>query len=99
MVVFILKKYDNNIDKNYFIYKRHIKCKIHNSDTCECTLNVTKEELKRNIRNSLDFYKICTSFFMVDNKKLYYINIKNKVDIIYCYNYNYNNYNNYNNKL
>lgn len=76
----MIKKDDH--PKNYFILKRHSKCTIHNSNICSCKLNITEKEFQDEIRKSINFYKICSTFYEIINGKLVYISVKTKIDII-----------------
>ncbi|ORX42813.1 hypothetical protein BCR36DRAFT_242089, partial [Piromyces finnis] len=71
-----------NCPQEYFIFKRHEKCMIHQSFSCPCTLNISIETFYKNIRKSIDFYKISSSFFEIVNNKLLYINISSKIKLV-----------------
>ncbi|OUM63859.1 hypothetical protein PIROE2DRAFT_9528, partial [Piromyces sp. E2] len=56
-VYYIIKRAGNK-PTNYFIYKRHEKCLIHNSISCGCKLNdYVRENLLQNIDVGINVYK------------------------------------------
>ncbi|ORX57108.1 hypothetical protein BCR36DRAFT_319149 [Piromyces finnis] len=46
--------------------------------------------MKLDIRESLDFYKICSSYYVFNQRKLHYINAVSKINMIYIYSNNKN---------
>jgi len=75
---------------SYFIFKKHSKCLKHNSTVCGCLLNMTKEELNLSIRNSINLYIVCSSYFKISDKKVVYIGTATKIKYL---NYSYKNIN------
>eukprot|EP00833_Pecoramyces_ruminatium_P015546 jgi/Orpsp1_1/1189578/evm.model.d7180000073013.1 len=54
---------NKNESNFYFIYKIHELCQVHNSTSCGCKLNMTKEYVLYNIDNYISIYKICSNFY------------------------------------
>ena len=81
--IYIIIKGKGNDSTNYFIYKKHELCEKHNSTSCSCKLNMTDVELSNSIRNSIIFYKICTTFYEIINGKIIYIDNELKIAILY----------------
>ena len=63
-----ITKRGNDI-KNYF-FRRHDLCKIYNSYTCGCKLNIPKDEQIQQIQQSIDIYKACSALYIISYKKL-----------------------------
>jgi len=47
----------------YFICFRHEKCQLHNSSTCGCKINLTKENIEQQSKRYIALYKTCSSTF------------------------------------
>ncbi|ORX64425.1 hypothetical protein BCR32DRAFT_273116 [Anaeromyces robustus] len=70
LTVFILFSWDKvyYILKNqgddptiYFIYEKHELCTIHQSTSCGCKLNISKDILLVKITQSINYYTLCSS--------------------------------------
>jgi len=68
-IYYVITKRGNDV-KNYFLFRRHDLCKIHNSYTCGCKLNIPKDEQIQQIRKSIDIYKACSTLYIISHKKL-----------------------------
>ena len=74
---------DKGNDPNtYFLFKRHEKCLIHDSYTCGCILEQTKEDLISTIYKFIDYYKFCSTLFVIENGKVKFMNIKTKLKLL-----------------
>ncbi|OUM63850.1 hypothetical protein PIROE2DRAFT_9519 [Piromyces sp. E2] len=67
-VYYIIKKKGDETN-TYFIYKRHQHCTIHNSYTCGCKLNETKENIRFNTEKYIFLYN-STNLSLLFNRKL-----------------------------
>jgi len=80
-IYFIFIKKGNEMT-NYYIFQKHEQCTIHNSTSCGCKLDIPQKELMNTIRNRIDIYKICTSYFKIVDNKLTFVNVETKQQFI-----------------
>lgn len=57
--IFYIFKKDGNNSNNYFIYKRHELCSKHNSNSCGCRYNISKENLNIYSDKYIRLYNEC----------------------------------------
>jgi len=80
-IYFTIKNEGNN-ELKYFICRRHEKCPIHRSTTCECNLEISKEELMINSKRLINLYKISTKVFVIINNHIVHVDSNVKLKFI-----------------
>jgi len=78
-IYYVIRKKGNDV-KNYFLFKKHDLCNIHNSYTCGCKLNIPKEEQIQQIQQSIDIYKACSTLYIISHKKFRRFGTLSKLD-------------------
>jgi len=82
IIYYVLIKKDGSNPINYFIYRKHEHCKVHNSTSCGCKLNMSKEVYISYIKKTIDLYIICSTFFERIDNKYVYVSTKTKIKIL-----------------
>jgi len=70
-IYYVIKKRGDD-PNTYFIYKKHQLCTTHNSNTCGCKLNETKDSIKYNIEKYIYLYN-SSNISLLFNKKVVYV--------------------------
>ncbi|OUM60981.1 hypothetical protein PIROE2DRAFT_13142 [Piromyces sp. E2] len=73
---------EGNNNYNYFQIVTNKKCIIHKSYKCRCNLNLDENLIEQIIHHYILLYKYSSKLFMVDNGKISYLNIENKLSNI-----------------
>jgi len=69
IVYYIITKRGDHKNE-YFIYQQHDLCNLHNSHSCGCKLDISREELINNIEQSIELYKLCSTLYIISNNRI-----------------------------
>jgi len=58
---------------SYFIYIKHDVCEKHNSRSCGCKLNISKNEYNLYSQKYLDFYRLSCAIITIYNGKVSFL--------------------------